>query len=116
MASKPDRSRHKPKTRLCPRCGGRGHLIDLDLASLLPIINDAAKDRVFNVRELLTFAKTTGGPLADLLAGLSARQLGKALAFNAGKQFNGLTIKRIDQDSAGAIWMVRVDHSHLADS
>jgi hypothetical protein len=56
--------------------------------------------------------------LADVLAGVSARRLGKRLHMIAAQEFNGLTVKCIRQDNCGAIWKVArvVAHSHQADS
>ncbi|MGA7390748.1 MAG: hypothetical protein WBW99_22885 [Pseudolabrys sp.] len=101
-----------PGARPCPHCKGTGQIIEIDPAALVNAIDDEVGYFSFTSHELIAHAAEVGGPLAEVLAGLSARKLGKLLRRIAGKSFDGLAIERIGEVRAGTVWQVaEVDYS-----
>ena len=65
---------------------------------------------LFTASEIIRRAESRQGPLRIALAAnlrqMNARALGKALARLQGKTFEGLSVVRMGEESAGVIWRV----------
>lgn len=81
--------------------------------ALISAARAAYRGRTFISADLLTAAlrtDATGVQLWQLLTGMSARAVGKALAAASEKRTgDGLILRRVGDSSAGAIWCVTIE-------
>ena len=92
----------------CSCCNGAGVVpLPLDGAELLAtIVRDYGSD-YFTTNELMLHADIIDGPLRPLLAGYSARTIGKALAKLDGKAIDGRRLERLAMErNRVGLWRV----------
>ena len=86
---------------------------DDDQTTLIDAAHVAYPARAFGAAEFFALAlheDATGARLRTLFSGMSPRSVGKALSAASNKRTsNGLVLRRVGENSAGAVWCVSIE-------
>jgi hypothetical protein len=72
---------------------------------LIAAIGRCAEEHDFNTGELFNHSRFDG-PVKDMIAGMTPKQVGRVLRSVVGKEFDGFTLERLHADANGVIWRV----------